>query len=104
VHIEPKLKQYILNIVRATRDPHEAGLPHANLVQMGGSPRATIALLVAAKAQAMIMGRHYVIPQDVRDIVHEILRHRIYLNFQAKMENINTDTIVNEIIDAIKIY
>jgi len=104
IHIEAKLKHYILNIVRATRNPHELNLKHASMIGLGASPRASISLLLAAKAQALIKGRYYVIPQDIRDVVFEVLRHRIYLNFKAKMENVSSDDIIREIIDTIKIY
>lgn len=104
IHVEPKLKNYILNIITATRKPEDFKLKHASMISMGGSPRASISLLLAAKAQALIRGRHYMIPKDVKDVVYEVLRHRIYLNFRAKMENISTDDVIKEIVDSVKIY
>jgi len=104
IHVETKLKHYILNIVRATRDPGQYKIKHAGMIEMGASPRATICILLAANAQALIKGRHYVVPKDIKDVVYEVLRHRIYLNFKAKMENVSADMVIKELIDTIKIY
>jgi MoxR-like ATPase len=104
VHVDLRLKEYILNIVRATRNPYEVDLEHAALVNIGASPRASINILLAARAQCLIRGRYYLVPQDVKDVLHEVLRHRIHLNFQAKMANVDTDKIIDEILEKIQIY
>jgi MoxR-like ATPase len=104
IHVEWKLKEYILNIIRGTRNPYELNIEHASFITIGASPRATINLLLAAKAEALMNGRYYVVPQDIKMVVHEILRQRIYLSFQSKMANINTDKIIDEILDKISIY
>lgn len=104
VHVDMRLKEYILNIVRATRNPFEIKIKHASFIKIGASPRASINILLAAKAQALIKGRYYVTPQDVKDILHEVLRHRLYLNFKAKMAYITTDMVIDEILEKILIY
>lgn len=104
VHIETKVKNYILDLINATRNPQEWGIKYKEVMHMGASPRASIALLMGAKSQAIIKGRFYVVPKDVKDIIHEVLRHRIYLNFKAKMNNVTTDDVITEIINKVKIY
>ena len=104
IHTETKIKNYILDLVNATRNPKDAGIKNGDLINMGASPRATIAIFLGAKAQALIKGRDYVTPADVKDVIHEVLRHRLYINFKAKMKNVTTDDIITEIINKTKIY
>jgi MoxR-like ATPase len=104
VHVDMRLKEYILNIVRGTRNPYEIQLSRASFIKIGGSPRASINILVACKAQALIDGRNYVIPKDIKKVIYNVLRHRIYLNFQSNLAKITTDDVITEILEKISIY
>ncbi|MFP4111902.1 MAG: AAA family ATPase [Candidatus Woesearchaeota archaeon] len=104
VHIEPKLKKYILNIINCSRNRYEMKIKHHDLIKIGGSPRASIGILIASKAQALMKGRHYVIPRDIKEVVYSVMRHRVILDFRSKMENITSDDIITEILETVKIY
>ena len=98
------IKRDIIDIVFATRNPKEYGLAdYENLIEFGGSPRASINLALAAKAYAFIKRRGYVIPEDVRAICHDVLRHRIGISYEAEAENITTDDIINSILNKVEV-
>lgn len=102
VYMDEKIERYIVDIVFATRNPEDYKLASLkNLITYGASPRASIALCAAAKAYAFIKRRGYVIPEDVRAVCHEVLRHRIGLSFEAEAENITTDEIIDQVINAV---
>ncbi len=104
VYIDEKIEQYIADIVFATRYPERYDL--ANLRQMitfGGSPRASINLAKAARAYAFIKRRGYVVPEDVRAVAHDVLRHRIGLSYEAEASNVNTEGIVSDIINKVQV-
>lgn len=104
VYIDEKIEQYIADIVFATRYPERYGL--TNLKQMitfGGSPRASINLAKAARAYAFIKRRGYVVPEDVRAVAHDVLRHRIGLSYEAEATNINTEGIISDIINKVQV-
>lgn len=104
VYIDEKIEQYIADIVFATRYPEHYDL--ANLRQMitfGGSPRASINLAKAARAYAFIKRRGYVVPEDVRAVAHDVLRHRIGLSYEAEASNVNTEGIVSDIINKVQV-
>ena len=104
VYMDEKIEKYIIDIVFATRFPKEYKLNKlTQLINFGGSPRASINLALAAKAYAFIKRRGYVIPEDVRAICHDVLRHRIGLTYEAEAENITTEEIINEILNAIEV-
>lgn len=104
VYMDEKIEQYIVDIVFASRTPEEYGLAKLkDLISFGGSPRASISLAHAAKAYAFIKRRGYVIPEDVRAIAKDVLRHRIGLTYEAEAENISSEDIVNEILNAVEI-
>ncbi|MCL4133787.1 UNVERIFIED_CONTAM: hypothetical protein GTU68_041009 [Idotea baltica] len=104
IYMDEKIEQYILDIVFATRDPKGSGMSEvAPLLQYGASPRASISLARAAKAQAFINQRAYVIPEDVRLICMDVMRHRIGLSYEAEAENITQDDIVTKILDRIEV-
>lgn len=104
VYIDEKIEQYIVDIVSATRNPGEYGLSKfKELISYGGSPRAGISLAKAAKAYAFLKRRGYVIPEDVRAICHPVLRHRIGLTYEAEAENITTEEIISEILNAVQV-
>ncbi len=104
VYMDEKIEQYIIDIVFATRNPEEYGLKKINdLISFGGSPRASINLALAAKAYAFIKRRGYVIPEDVRAICKDILRHRIGVTYEAEAENITSEHIVDEILNHVEV-
>lgn len=104
VYMDEKIEQYIVDIVDATRYPENHNLAdYKNLISFGGSPRASINLALAAKAYAFIKRRGYVIPEDVRAICHDVLRHRIGLSYEAEAENITSEEIINGILNNVEI-
>ncbi len=104
VYMDEKIEQYILDIVFATRQPQQYGLGHlASYIQYGGSPRASISLALAAKALAFLKRRGYVIPEDVRSICTDVMRHRIGLTYEAEAENITPEDIINQILNKIEV-
>ncbi len=104
VYMDEKIEQYILNIVFATRYPGEYNLPqYTSMINYGGSPRASIYLAAASKAYAFIKRRGYVIPEDVRAVCHDVLRHRIGLTYEAEAENITTEHIITDILNNIEV-
>jgi len=104
VYLDEKIENYILDIVFATRQPDQAGLAQfVPLIQYGASPRASINLARAAKAYAFIKRRGYVVPEDVRAICHDVLRHRIGLTYEAEAENVTTENIISEILNNVEV-
>ena len=103
IYMDEKICDYILQIVFATRYPEKYSLKFKEFIACGASPRATIALALAAKAWAFLNGRGYVTPQDVKSIAVDILRHRIILTYEAEAEDINTVVLVDRILDAIPV-
>jgi len=104
VYMDEKIEKYIVDIVFATRYPKEYKLDKfAALISFGGSPRASINLALASKAYAFIKRRGYVIPEDVRAICQDVLRHRIGLTYEAEAENITSENIINEILNTIEV-
>ncbi len=103
-YLDQKVVDYIVDLVRATRDPSVVGLQNLKpLVAFGASPRASIALAQAAKAHAYLRGRGYVIPEDVRAMALDVLRHRVLLTFEAEAEEIDADQVVTRILDAVPV-
>ncbi|MCB1184511.1 AAA family ATPase [bacterium] len=103
VFIDDKIKDYILDIVFASRDPEAAGLDLAPLISWGASPRATLALTQLARARALLKGRAFVIPEDVKAVGHDVLRHRILVTYEAEAENLKSDDIVSALLDNIEV-
>ena len=104
VYLDTKIRGYILDLVMATRDPRSAGLGDlADLIAFGASPRATLFLARAAKAMALVRGRGYVIPEDVKEIAPDVLRHRIIPTYEAEAEEISSDTLVAKLLDRIQV-
>ena len=104
VYMDEKIERYIVDIVYATRTPEDYNLGRlANLISYGASPRASISLSMASKAYAFIKRRGYVIPEDVRAVCNEVLRHRIGLTYEAEAENVTTENIISEIINAVEV-
>lgn len=104
VYIDAKIEQYIADIVFATRYPERYGLESLkDMITFGGSPRASINLAKAARAYAFIQRRGYVVPEDVRAVAHDVLRHRIGLSYEAEANNISADEIVSQVINKIEV-
>ncbi|HYC30142.1 MAG TPA: MoxR family ATPase, partial [Chitinophagaceae bacterium] len=104
VYMDEKIEQYILDIVFATRTPEKYRLEKLKpLISYGGSPRASINLALAAKAHAFLNKRGYVIPEDVRSISKDVLRHRIGLTYEAEAENVNVEHVINDVLKAIQV-
>lgn len=104
IYVDEKIKNYIVNLVFATREPKQFGLEKlASFIAYGASPRATIFLTQAAKAYAFLNGRGYVTPEDIKAIGLDVLRHRVLLSYEAEAENISADEIVKQIFDAVDV-
>ncbi len=98
IYLDNKIKKYILNIVKKTRSKD---FDNGNYIELGASPRASISLYIAAKAEALLKGRNFVIPSDVKKIAKDVLRHRIILSYKARADKITTDKIIDEILKLI---
>jgi MoxR-like ATPase len=103
IYIDEKIKDYIVDIVFATREPDKYGIKMANFISYGASPRATIYLAVAAKAHAFIQQRGYVTPQDIKSIGPDILRHRVIVSYEAEAEDKTSEDIIKTIFDNIEV-
>ncbi len=104
IYMDEKIENYILDLVFATRSPEAYKLEHLKpLIAYGGSPRASINLALAAKANAFIHKRGYVIPEDVRDIVKDVMRHRIGLTYEAEAENVNVENVIEQVMAKVQV-
>ena len=92
---------YILDVVRATRDPSEHGLDLDRYIEFGASPRASIGLAAASRAHAFLDGRAYVTPDDVKNVGMDVLRHRILLTYEAEAEQLSADTLIRNLFDSV---
>ncbi|MBQ5621837.1 MAG: MoxR family ATPase, partial [Bacteroidaceae bacterium] len=104
VYLDEKIEQYIADIVFCTRYPEKYGLKEIkDYIEFGGSPRASINLALAARAYAFIKRRGYVIPEDVRSVAHDVLRHRIGLTYEAEANNIASEEIISKIVNKVEV-
>ncbi|MCH7871848.1 MAG: ATPase, partial [Planctomycetes bacterium] len=103
IYIDDKIKDYIVDLVVTTRDPSIHRVPIAGLIQYGASPRATIYLTLGAKANAFLAGRGYVVPQDVKDIALDVLRHRVILTYEAEAEEKSADDVVKIVLEHVPV-
>ncbi len=104
VYVDPALIEYAIRMVTATRDPKSVGLPDLqHYIMFGASPRASINLILAAKALAFVRGRAYALPQDVLDVALDVMRHRVVLSYEALSDNVSSDDVLNKIIGRIPI-
>ena len=104
VYMDEKIEKYILDIIFATRYPEKYNLPDLKgLISFGASPRGSINLAIASKCYAFIKRRGYVIPEDVRAIVHDVLRHRIGITYEAEAENVTSEDIINQIVNEVEV-
>lgn len=98
IYVDQRVKEYVVDLVMATRNPTAYDLPLDDLIQFGGSPRATINLTLAAKAQAFLSGRSYVTPQDVKTIAMDVLRHRVIITYEAEAEERTSEDIIEQVL------
>ena len=98
IYLSPDVEKYLVRITDATRFPDKYGLKNSKYIGWGCSPRASIGLFIAAKADALLSGKGYVTPKNIKNVVHDVLRHRIILNYEGQAENIKTDDIISEIL------
>jgi len=103
IHLDEKIKGYILDLVFATRDPAARGLDVAPLIAYGASPRATLALAQAARARALLAGRAFVVPEDVKAVGHAVLRHRVLVTYEAEAERKTSDDIITYLFDHVEV-
>jgi MoxR-like ATPase len=103
LYVDDKIRDYIVDLVLATRPPAAASFKLDGYIQNGASPRATIALTLAARAMAFLNGRHFVTPQDVKSVALDVLRHRVSVTYEAEAENITSENLIEKILDALPV-
>ena len=103
VYADDKIKKYVSEIVDATRNPKSYGLDIDGQIEYGASPRASLWLILTAKANALLKGRGYIIPEDIKEVAYEVLRHRILLTYEAEAEEISSDDIIKDILSKVKV-
>jgi MoxR-like ATPase len=103
IHVDEKIRNYIVDLVLATRPPIAASLNLSGYIQNGASPRATINLCLAARATAFLNGRHFVTPQDVKSVALDVLRHRVTVSYEAEAENVTSEDIIRKILDTLPV-
>ncbi len=103
IYLNKKIERYLVRIVEATRDPTKYNVELGKYIGYGASPRSSIALYISSKAHALVRGRGYVTPQDVKDVAHNVLRHRVLLNFEGEAEEIKPEQIIQEILEKVPI-
>ena len=103
IYVDDRIKDYIVDLVQATRVPQDYNLPIADLIQYGASPRATIFLTIGAKASAFLGGRGFVTPQDVKDVATDVLRHRVIVTYEAEAEEKTAADLVQQILDHVPV-
>ncbi|HHU51589.1 MAG TPA: MoxR family ATPase [Firmicutes bacterium] len=103
IYMDPKIKEYIVNIVMATRKPEDYALNLSPYIEYGASPRATISFALAVKAYAFIQGRGYVVPNDIKVIAHDILRHRIIITYEAEAEELTVEDLIDRILNGVEV-
>ncbi len=104
IYVDAKIKEYVLDLVFATREPHNNGLAElSGLIAYGASPRATIYLITAAKAHAFLQGRGYVTPDDIKQVATDVLQHRVIVTYEAEAENVSSADIVRRILDHVEV-
>jgi len=103
IYMDPKIEEYIVNLVEATRLPANYGLDISHLIQYGASPRATIYLAMGAKACALLAGRGFVTPQDIKNIAMDVLRHRLIITYEAEAEELSSENLIQQILDTVPV-
>src|SRR5262249_35695934 len=103
VYVDDKIQEYVLDVVSATRRPRDFGLSLDGLIDFGASPRATLFLVRGAQAQALIEGRPYVLPEDVKTVAPDVLRHRIHVSYEAEAEGVNGEEVARRILEQVRV-
>ncbi|MEK7215608.1 MAG: AAA family ATPase [Chloroflexota bacterium] len=104
VHMEDSLKEYIISVIFATREPEAHRLAELKpLIAFGASPRASIFLALAAKAHAFLRGRGFVVPEDIKDVIYDVLRHRIIVTYEAEAEDVTSETVIGRVLQAVEV-
>ena len=103
IYADEKVNQYVTDIVHATRYPERYGLDVGGLIEYGASPRASISLILGGKARALLNGRGYVLPEDIKAIAHDVLRHRIILTYEAEAEDVTTDSLIERVLKVVRV-
>jgi MoxR-like ATPase len=104
VYLDGKIRRYVIDLVSATRDPAASGLADlSELIAFGASPRATLFLARAAKALALVRGRGYAVPEDVKELAPDVLRHRVILTYEAEAEEITTDELIGKLLERVEV-
>src|SRR3989338_790195 len=98
IYVSDEVREYIVRLIDSTRNPAKYNLKNSRYIRYGSSPRASISLYIGAKADALLNGKDYVTPQNVKDVAHDVLRHRLLLNYEGQAENIDKDEVINEIL------
>ena len=103
MHVSEIIEQYIVDLVYATRDPARYGEPLSKWIEVGASPRGSLGLDRCARAAAWLAGHDHVTPDDVRDVVHDVLRHRLMLSYEATAGGVSPDRVVDEVVKAVAV-
>jgi MoxR-like ATPase len=103
VYVDDKIQEYVLDLVTATRRPRDFGLPLEGLIAFGASPRATLFLVRGAQGLAVLAGRPYVLPEDVKGIAPDVLRHRIHVSYEAEAEGIDGEEVARRILEQVRV-
>ena len=103
IYLDEKIKKYIVRLVDATRNPDKYNIKLGKYIDFGASPRASISLFIAAKAEALLNGKSYVVPEHVKTVAHDVLRHRILVNYEGQSENIKPEKIIDEVLAKVPI-
>lgn len=103
IYVDDRIKQYIVNLVAATRRPDQYKLKLSQFIELGASPRAAISLFMTARAEALFGGEHFVVPQNVKDVAYDVLRHRMILSYEAEAQGVGADEIIKMILDAVPV-
>jgi MoxR-like ATPase len=103
IYVDDKIKDYVVDLIIATREPARFGVDVADLIQYGASPRATIFLTLGARANAFLDGRGYVVPQDVKDVAMDVLRHRVIVTYEAEAEEKTSEDVIRAILDHVPV-
>jgi MoxR-like ATPase len=103
IYMDDKVIDYLLNIIESTRAPQQFSIKIEGLLEYGASPRASIALKNASRAKALLAGRYFVTPQDIKNICADVLRHRLRLSYEAEAQNLTSDDILNRILDSLPV-
>jgi len=103
IYVDDSIKQYIVNITDATRNPSKYNIKLGKYIEYGGSPRASIGLYIAAKAEALLNGKSFVIPENVKKVAYDVLRHRVLINYEGQSEKIKPEQIIDEVLSRVKI-